>query len=154
MWNQWAGCSGRETSCPKWIKGMARQRDMSIESRGLALSCTCWGWGALARQWKPPQNSASQAVTTDTKPGHYGLGFLGSLSPQQCMWSYTGPQQQLFLSSAPITPERQCRPLPHEKYKMLVWPCSYSPSPLIHSLVCIESYNLDVAGQEWILSGK
>lgn len=158
MLSQWARCSVRETLCFKWIKCRARQRDMSMESRGLALSCTCLGWGrgAVVRQRKPPQNSASQAVTfqDDTKPWHYGLGFLGSLSSQQRMWSYTGPQQQLFLPSAPVTPEKQCHPLPHEKYKMLVWPSSYSPPPLIQSLVCTESYNLDVAGQGQILSGK
>lgn len=153
MWNQWAGCLGRETSCPKWIKGMARQRDMSIESRGLALSCTCWGWGAVARQRKPPQNSASQAVTTDTKPRHYGLGFLGSLSPLQCMWSYTGPQQQLFLFSDPSLLKDNVVLCHMKSTKCLSGHAVTAPLP-IHSLVCIESYKLDVAGQEWILREK
>lgn len=55
-------------------------------------------------------------------------------------------------SSAPITPERQCHPLPHEKYKCLSGHAVIAPPP--DPVPDLQFYNLDVAGQGWILSGR
>lgn len=70
--------------CPNWTKGKAKQRGISVESRGRALSFTWQGVGGGTGQEMHPR-TLLPGLSLDSKLGRYGLGFSGSLSSGQYM---------------------------------------------------------------------